>query len=72
MAINKTSNDYADVISQELYEKTPKAVFAAIAISLATSGGERLDEAADVLIEEWLILHQNGIVPQKPPKRSNA
>ena len=29
-AINKKSNEYAGLIPQDIYDKTPKAVFAAI------------------------------------------
>lgn len=49
-----------------LFDKTPKAVFAAIAVSVLTCGGDQLDEAADRLIAEWWTLYDNGIVPQKP------
>lgn len=65
--VNKISNSYADVIPSEVYENTPKAVWAAIAISLATCGGDRLDEATQAIIREWGILNENGIVPQAVP-----
>lgn len=65
--INKLSNQYADVIPSDVYESTPKAVWAAIAVSLATCGGDRLDDAARSVIREWSILHENGIVPQDIP-----
>lgn len=68
-AANKTSNAYADSISYELFSAIPKSVFAAIAISALTCGGDQLDEATTKLIEEWNILHQNGIVPQAPPRK---
>ena len=61
----KTWNNYADLFPN--YEKTPKAVIAALAFSLAM----RLEEedairAVELLEEEWLALHRAGIVPQKP------
>jgi hypothetical protein len=65
----KIGNEYARALGR-MYAKTPKAVFAAIAFSYAdrlfakTSG----TESADVLLEEWRILYENGIVTQKPIK----
>ena len=59
-------NEYADTIGR-LFEETPKAVFAAIAVSALTGGGERLAQARAVILSEWRLLWQNGIVPQKPP-----
>jgi len=65
----KKTNHYAEAFPH--YERTPKAVIAALAFSLAM----RLEEgdevrAGDLLEEEWRILHQAGIVPQKPNSRS--
>lgn len=65
--VNKLSNVYADLIPGEIYAAIPKTVWAAIAISLATCGGDHLDDAVRAIVCEWRILHQNGIVPQKPP-----
>lgn len=68
----KKSNEYADLISRRLYEETPKAVLAALLVSfIDRCSGGNLEGWADMdkaLLEEWDILHQNGIVPQKPPK----
>ena len=69
MALNKTSNEYAEAISPTLYAETPKAVFAAIAASLATCGGDQLGEVDRLIVQEWAVLHANGIVPQAPPRR---
>jgi hypothetical protein len=69
---NKTGNEYARVIDRALYEAVPKAVFAAIAVSLATVGGDYLATANDAILAEWLTLHENGIVPQKPPATFKA
>lgn len=61
----KQSNAYADSIGG--YADTPKAVLAALALSLAfrVSGGD-LDEAVRLLAAEWATLHTGGRVPQKP------
>lgn len=49
------------------YSETPKAVIAAVAYSLALMLNEDNEErAAALLREEWLVLHEAGIVPQKP------
>jgi hypothetical protein len=64
MGVGKIHNEYAAQIKP--YGKVPKAVFAAIAVSVLTSGGSDLDQAEELLINEWWTLHENGIVPQKP------
>ena len=69
MHLKYHDNDYALALG-ELYDKTPKAVFAAVAVSALTSGGDKLNMAKPYLLREWRILHENGIVPQKPPKGS--
>lgn len=61
----KSKNSYALTLG-DLYARTPKAVFAAIAVSALTSGGDCISEARARLLEEWKILYDNGIVPQKP------
>lgn len=62
----KLSNVYA-VELQDVYNAAPKAVLGAIAVSFATQGGDLLDEARARVLEEWWILHNAGIVPQRPP-----
>lgn len=62
----KTYNEYAQSISLSLYERCPKAVFAAIAISSLTQGGGYIEEAERLVVAEWWALYHNGIVPQKP------
>jgi len=63
----KTRNEY-----QELYpwfSRTPKSVMAAIAFSFAMRLSEDSPEhARELLLAEWQILRDNGIVPQKPRK----
>lgn len=63
----KLSNEYAALLGK-LYTETPKAVFAALAISALTRG--ELDKAEQAILAEWLTLHENGIVPQAPPVRT--
>lgn len=60
-------NEYADALGK-LFDEVPKAVFAAIAVSALTNGGDQLAEARSKVAAEWLTLWQNGIVPQ-PPSR---
>lgn len=68
-AVNKTSNEYADLIDNSLYEKMPKAVLAAIAASFALRMAEDdFSQVQSIMVEEWQALYDNGIVPQKPPK----
>jgi hypothetical protein len=62
----KVRNEYQEALG-DLYDSTPKAVLGAIAVSFATEGGDKLSEARALVLEEWRILHMNGIVPQKPP-----
>lgn len=60
----KINNVYALELGK-MFAECPKAVLAAIAVSALTSGGDYLDEAKQRLANEWLVLHQNGVV-QKP------
>ena len=62
---NATTNEYQKVYP--LFDKTPKAVIAATAFSLAMRLCEGNAEAAfKLLSEEWSSLYVAGIVPQKP------
>ncbi len=63
-AVNAMPGDPAKV--RDLYNAIPKAVWAAIAVSFGTRGGDLLDEAREIVLREWWVLYQNGIVPQKP------
>lgn len=64
----KTQNEYALIVQRgKLYSRCPKAVFAALAVSYASRGGDFLDNMESKLLKEWWILYQNRIVPQKPP-----
>ena len=53
----------------DLYAAIPKAVWAALAVSYASNGGDRVNDTdflRDAIVREWWILHNNGIVPQRP------
>lgn len=63
----KTHNYYAERIGAKLYAATPKAVFAAIAASALTTGGDYIERAGTEILREWWCLYDNQIVPQKPP-----
>lgn len=61
----KLTNQYAELLPG--YDETPKAVYAAIALSLALRlSEENLTDAICQVFEEWITLHQNDIVPQSP------
>lgn len=63
----KKSNSYQELLSQEFYEKCPKAVLAAIAVSFVINHqGSDADVAEEIILHEWDILHKNGTIPQKP------
>ena len=62
----KKLNEYVRSLGDD-YANTPKAVYAAIALSLAYIDVEEasMDAARRRLAAEWDALHENGIVPQK-------
>lgn len=68
-------NEYTRAIGMKAFDETPKAVFAAIAISFVMlRGDENGDElpanaAWNYIRREWKALYDNGIVFQKPPKK---
>lgn len=68
MHLKNLSNEYVTAMTTELFEQMPKTLLAAIAVSALTCGGDRLSEAASEIAHEWIALHNNGIVPQKPSK----
>ena len=67
----KKTNAYAALLDPKVYESIPKAVFAALAVSFATHGDpwnpENGGTAQELILNEWQILHENDIVPQRPP-----
>lgn len=66
----KKTNEYSRQFGP-LYGKVPKAVFAAVVYSFVSSGGDDQTHAIQRFIQEWRILHENGILTQKPPKIVN-
>jgi len=63
-------NEYQDLLGAD-FDKTPKSVYAALAVSLAMRlNPESNADALKMLRDEWATLHANGIVPQKPPKET--
>lgn len=70
MALNKTSNEYADQVANL---EAPKAVVAAIAYSLALRlCGDDHAAAKALIATEWGALHQAGVIPQKPAKTART
>lgn len=68
----KQLNSYCFELGQDFYERTPKAIFAAIAVSALTCGGDWLEEGQEAtrkrILDEWSALYTSGIVKQKPIK----
>lgn len=63
----KTDNTYQKILSAEFYQKCPKSVLAAIAVSFVINHqGSDEDVAEEIILHEWDILHKNGTIPQKP------
>ncbi len=64
----KISNEYQDMINPLLFERTPKAVLAALLVSEYVNrlglSGSKIDAA---VLNEWTVLYENSIVPQHPP-----
>ena len=67
--VGKKDNEYAREL---LRIEAPKTVWMAIALSFAMQirGSEDTRKAADLCFFEWQALNENGIVPQKPRRRS--
>ncbi len=72
MHLKNHSNEYVAALGDSLFEKTPKTVFAALAVSLAMLRGDDdgnefdPEAAAPFLLREWWALYRAGIIPQKP------
>ena len=64
-------NEYVAALGG-LYATTPKAVFAAVAVSVLTGCRDDLDEARELMVKEWRLLHGLGIIPQAPPPPTQA
>jgi hypothetical protein len=67
----KIGNEYQEIISNNLYGRMPKAVITAIAVSHLVNAQNILssEEINKAIVEEWEVLHKNGIVPQSPPSK---
>lgn len=66
----KKSNSYERVLTLNFYERIPKAVLAAIAVSYASrQTNEDFTKVQAEILNEWRCLHEAGIVPQKPIKQ---
>jgi hypothetical protein len=61
----KLRNPYYNAF--DLLDKTPKAVIAAVVVSILSNGGEAFEQVAPRFLAEWRTLYDNGIVQQKPP-----
>ena len=70
MNLKNLTNGYVDALNPGVYDRIPKSVMTAIAVSFATSGGERIEDATEEILHEWQVLYDNGIVPQKPIKEA--
>lgn len=62
----KAGNNYLALLRN--FTETPKAVYAAVCVSLANRLGADFAEVERMINEEWAILHEAEIVPQKPLK----
>lgn len=66
--MSKKINVYSGHLTSDFYSSCPKAVFAALAVSLmANHLATDVDFVEQSLLKEWNILYENGIVPQRPP-----
>lgn len=59
---------------QAWFDKCPKAVLFEIARQFGMRLGDDFsaEGAFKVLQEEWTLLHQQQVVPQKPPRKATA
>jgi hypothetical protein len=61
----KITNEYSRVLGP-LYERMPKAVLAAVAVSFAHRMSGGFDAVPSTVMDEWQTLFDNGLVTQKP------
>lgn len=69
-----TYNDYQRHLGW-YFDRIPKTVLAGIVVSMLSNGGDNLKakEVSEKIYNEWKLLHENGIIPQRPirPKESD-
>lgn len=65
MSGTRKFNEYQNALGGA-FNKMPKSVLAACAVSGLTSGGSYLEQAQERVIKEWYALYRAGVVPQKP------
>ncbi len=67
MNLNNKGNEYQRLLKD--FDKMPKTVLAAIAVSFALRQvDEDFDKAEAEVKNEWVALHNMGIISQKPIK----
>lgn len=67
MNIKNVSNQYVNALPVGVFDRTPKAVWAAIAISFALCDNDgEFDRTLTAILDEWEALYLNHIVSQKP------
>ena len=68
MRVGDKGNTYADAL-HGLFDRIPKSVFAALAVSYALrQQADDFTKVPNEIIAEWETLYQNGIVAQRPVK----
>ena len=67
MNLKNKSNGYVDAMGKDIFEKCPKTVLAAIAVSALTLGGDEIQHARKRILNEWKCLFNSNIITQKPP-----
>ncbi len=67
MKTNNKTNDYVRALPPGMFDGMPKTVWASLAISFALlCSDEDFEKAVERISEEWKLLHEGGIVPQRP------
>lgn len=70
MNVKNLMPQYAGTLPRALLDRTPKAVFAALALSPHFNGGVQLydeDTPAGTIVREWRLQHVQGLIPNVPP-----
>lgn len=66
----KTTNAYVGALP-DIYDKIPKAVLAAVAVSFAIrlDGEGNVKAVQQMIVDEWLALHEAGILDAQDPHK---